>query len=254
MPTLKGELDPLRYYSHDGQRVPSVTSVLREGVPKPGLVKWGANIIAEAASTERERLATMKKAEVKTYLSALADTVRDTASIQGRIVHSAAEAIAKGLPQPEAQTDVEVQIVSHFQRFIMDFKPVFLESEAQIWNHRYGYAGTLDACANMIALNSGPVILDWKTSKSVWPEVALQLAAYARGEYILRADGTKSELPDIDMRRGYVLHLRPEGYKLHPVDISDHVFDVFLSALDIFHFATDGSKYVVGGAIEVPNA
>jgi hypothetical protein len=93
------------------------------------------------------------------------------------------------------------------------------------------------------------VVIDYKTTRSgVHAEVALQLAAYARGEIILQPDGTEIPLPEI--HGAAVLHLRPEGWKLVPVAITDEVFEVFAVGLKLVHgWDTELSKGVLGKPI-----
>jgi hypothetical protein len=81
------------------------------------------------------------------------------------------------------------------------------------------------------------VLLDVKTGKRVYPEAALQLAAYAAADFLGRPDGTEQPLPAIEA--GAVLHLRPGGYQLVPVPIGRAVLEAFLAALAVFRFTTD---------------
>jgi ATP-dependent exoDNAse (exonuclease V) beta subunit len=52
------------------------------------------------------------------------------------------------------------------------------DTERIVFSERYGYAGALDALGRLP--NGQRVALDWKTSREMRPEYALQLAAYAR--------------------------------------------------------------------------
>ena len=52
----------------------------------------------------------------------------------------------------------------------------FKESECMLYHH-YGFAGTCDAVFD--TPDGGIALVDWKTSKSIYPEYALQLGAYA---------------------------------------------------------------------------
>jgi len=81
------------------------------------------------------------------------------------------------------------------------------------------------------------VLVDVKTGTRVYPEVCLQLAAYAAADFIGRPDGTEQLLPGL--QAGAVLHLRPGGYRLLSVPIGRAVLEAFLSALAVFRFATD---------------
>ena len=101
---------------------------------------------------------------------------------------------------------------------------------------RFGYAGTFDAIATLPGV--GVVLLDVKTGNRVYPEVCLQLAAFAAAEFIGDPDGvTEQPLPEV--HAGAVLHLQPGGYRLLPVPIGGAVLEAFLAALAVFRFTTD---------------
>jgi hypothetical protein len=138
--------------------------------------------------------------------------------------------------------------VHQFQRFLLDWQPTYIEAEATVYNRTHGYAGTLDA---IVEIEGKKYVLDIKTGKNVWPEAALQLAAYSHAEFFGRSDGREDPFPPI--HRGLVLHLRSDDYSLVPVQIDDTVFDFFLSALDIHHWLRETSKYVIMEGKENPN-
>jgi hypothetical protein len=85
---------------------------------------------------------------------------------------------------------------------------------------------------------------DTKTGKRIYADVALQLSAYDRADFAV-IDGQRVDIAPA--RRGAVLHLREDGYDLHPVRIDDEVFDVFLAAYDMYVWANDTSYTVVRG-------
>lgn len=64
----------------------------------------------------------------------------------------------------------------------------FLASERKIYSKKYGYAGTLDALAEV---NGKLAIVDFKTSNGIYDDMFLQTAAYARA--IEEEDGKKIE-------------------------------------------------------------
>jgi len=69
-------------------------------------------------------------------------------------------------------------------------------AEQKVYHRTHKYAGTVDAVAT---INGEYSVIDWKTSKAVYPEYYLQVAAYAKAledmegrpvdsAYILRCD------------------------------------------------------------------
>lgn len=164
-----------------------------------------------------------------------------------------------------------------FVRFVDDFHPEFLAAEATVFHRPQAYAGTLDAIVRVEAQElvgaivrrggyvaasveearvwdwltnlpaTAPVVLiiDFKSGKAVYAEVALQLAPYARAEFVGASDGL-TELPMTRPDAGAVLHLRPDGsYQLRLVRIDDAIFDAFLFAREVFRFREETARTVL---------
>jgi hypothetical protein len=94
-------------------------------------------------------------------------------------------------------------------------------------------------------------LLDWKTAdKGIFPEAALQLAAYAHAEFYIDAEGEERPLPKIDAAGG--VWLRSDGYDLIPCDVSEQVFQSFLYAQQMAHFVKAPREAVIGEALRPP--
>jgi hypothetical protein len=122
---------------------------------------------------------------------------------------------------------------AQFRDFLNAVKPVLVRAEDVAWSDTHGYAGSFDAWLQLrvILKDDGTwtldpdnasgeavwvdVIADWKTSKSLWASVALQMAAYAFADRIIDPDGTEEPMPAFD--GAVVLHITPEGWTLVPV-------------------------------------
>ena len=82
-----------------------------------------------------------------------------------------------------------------------------------------------------------PAILDIKTSKSIYNEVAMQMAAYARADFVGLDDGT--EKPLLPKKSEKIMHgiaIRPTasgGYEPVNFDLTDEVFAKFLACLEL---------------------
>jgi hypothetical protein len=230
-----------RYYRWGDEQFVSVTTVISDGVPKPGLQRWFIKNIVKAAASERVRLALLTQAEVETYLlSTLTPASTENSAALGSRVHSKAETMTRG-ESIGVVPDEERPFMENFIRFLGDFKPHYIEAESSVYSRKYGYAGTLDA---VVEIDGKTHVLDIKTGKSVWPEVALQLAAYKHADFFGRADGGSPPMVKTS-DTGLVLHLRPDRYELVPVDISLPVFDTFLSALDMHRWMRIYHKDVI---------
>lgn len=101
----------------------------------------------------------------------------------------------------------------------------------------------------------GPVlVVDYKTGKGpkkggVYPDVALQLAAYDRAEFIGMPDGTEHPLPLID--GAVAIHLQPGWSELVPVHTGEAVWRAFLHAYEVARWQEEVSKGVIGRPIAV---
>ena len=136
-----------------------------------------------------------------------------------------------------------------YKKFISDFDVGFLEVEATAWSDTHNYAGTLDA---IILIEDESVLIDVKTGASgIWPDVALQLCAYARADCLLAPNGERRPLPQIDAAAA--LHLRPDGYQLKPIRIGDDVFETFLALAQVASWERETSKSVVGKSPVLPD-
>lgn len=233
-----------RVYEWGDTEMVSVTTILKNGIAKPGLVNWAAKTVAGlAVKMQKADDGTLQQLDESTLMESFGSS-RNSASSIGNVVHSIAEKISKN-----EQVDIEAldegikPYVDAFMKFIEDWSPEFIESEAFVANKAMGYAGTLDA---IVKIKDTQYILDIKTGKSIYPEVGLQLAAYARAEFIGRVGGAEEPLPQINMNRGLVLHLRPNKYSLYDVRIDAEIFDAFLAALDIHHYDADLRHYIIG--------
>ena len=226
-----------------GEKVPGVTSVLN-AVPKPFLQYWGQKLVAEyaydnvaaivnlAVSGEREAAVDMLKNAPRRF-------TQGRASI-GTDAHGIFESMARGEKArvtPETKGHAE-----QFQMFLDEFQPEFLMMEETCWSDTHRYAGSFDAICQ---IGGETVILDYKTSKSAYPDTALQLAAYRHADHIVRADGNKVPIPTIT--GGAVLHIREDEHTLYPYECGQEVFDTFLALRHhVYEWLQEQSKTVKG--------
>lgn len=280
-----------RVYTRKGRNYWSVTTIIKGGLPAPALMGWGMRSVAEYAVANHRQIAAMLgsvrlqraegRIEIETVsrLQALFGAIRDGKPVApvyvvddpdaiesavkwlasapyrerdrkadvGSAVHSQIEAIILGKPRPEPGPAVAPYLVQ-FDRFVADFAPEWEASEGTVYSDSESYAGTLDWIA---VIGGRRLIGDTKTGKGVYPEAALQLAAYAHADFMGLTDGTDAPLPAFD--GGVVLHLSPDAYRLVPVRIDDDIFKAFLFAREVFRWAEETSKGVLGTALAGPD-
>ena len=234
-------------YLLDGEPADGVTWIIGDGVPKKALIDWAARTTAGYAVDHWDDLLTLTPSERLRTLEKARWIDRDSAAVRGTDVHRLAHRLAAG-----QEVDVPDHLVDHvdaYLRFTEDWQPEEILVEAVVGNRQWRYMGTLDLVAR---LTDGQLwILDWKTAASgIWPESALQLAAYRRADFWLDQEGIEQPLPDIDTAG--CVWLRADGYDLIPVDTSDETFRIFLYAQQVARFTRQSRETYVGEALTPP--
>lgn len=224
--------DKHRYYWNEVGPIPSVTTVGKVLDKSGPLVGWAKRVTAEAAVANADELP--KWIEMAgpegavSLLTKAADYKRDTAADLGTAIHNIADRMVKG--QLYQVSEEQEPFVASYATFLTDWTPEFRLVEAMVYNLGAHYAGTLDLVCDMAGETW---LLDIKTGKGVYPDYALQLAAYGNATFVGYAgDPVEYAMPAID--RYGILHVRPEGYHLFPMAVDADTFDAFLSCRALF--------------------
>ena len=234
-----------------GDKLPSVTSV-QNALAKPALQYWAAKMVAQCAVEEFGTLASMvgsgNPENAIDYLKRAPGRSSGKASTLGSEIHDLADRIGKGETLERVHPDHQ-GFIDQLHKFIDDFEVGFLESEATVWSDTYGFAGTLDA---IVMIDNEAIILDYKTGASgIWPDVAIQLNAYAKADVILDRSGERRPLPKID--GAAALSLRPDSYELIPVRLGDDIFEVFQALQVASEWQREINKSVLGKPVDPNN-
>ena len=153
-------LDTRFYLTNDGGYVPSVTTIL-EAYPKDAsYYKWLKDVGQDA------------------------DTIRDEAGRRGSVVHELTELYDMGQEvsflSETGGPKFKMLEWSMFERwvdFTTRYNPTIEMMECNMISSKLGFAGTLD---RVIDLDGKKILLDIKTSNSIYPSYWLQLSAYAK--------------------------------------------------------------------------
>lgn len=193
-------------YKLDGAWVPGVTTILGKGIAKPFLIDWAAREVAGFAADHLDILNALDDRDARYDLLKTAhNRHRDKSAVRGTDVHAIAEQLLHG-----AEVDVPEHLVGYvdgYLRFLDKWKPTPIITERPCASRSNWYAGTADA---FLTLPSGErLLVDWKTGKNVYGEVALQLAAYRNAEFYLNENGAEQALPEVDGLA--VVHVTPTG-------------------------------------------
>jgi hypothetical protein len=216
-------------YTVDGRAIPGVTTLIGDGCPKPALVSWAARTVAEYVANNLDDLHErhLGRDSLIGMLRGVPYSDRDAAANRGTQVHDLAQRLARG-----EEIDVPDDLVGHIDAYLAlakDWQPADELAERPRLNVTRWYAGTFDLVATL--KGRGRVLLDTKTSRSgVYPETALQLAAYRNSELYETDDGALKVMPVIT--ETLALWLRADGYDLLPIDTGPEVFRSFLYVAD----------------------
>lgn len=205
-------------------KIPGVTTLLGDGIPKGGLTSWAAEQAAQYAIehwAELGELPLLKRAKEIQYAW---QRERDAAAGRGTQIHKLAEKL-----QRHEEVEVPDGLEGHVEAcvaFLDDYGVDPILAETTVVNRTVGYAGTLDLVVEMLGKRW---LLDWKTGKNVYAEAALQLAAYAHAEHYVKG-GEELPMDELGIDRGAVVHLRADGYDVYPMDITLAPFNLFRHA------------------------
>lgn len=276
-----------RWYPWRGTNYYSVTTILDVALRRYALEKWNRNKVAEAVVRNPDLIALMiGKCEAPEHCPKVDDlidlcvkcgatyrwlqdspyAITERAKEIGTSVHAGIDALQLGKPMPPWPVAIAPRM-KQWERFVADWHPTFELSEATVFNRTESYGGTLDTIVRiplalvtpLVATTVGwnvptdrdflRLLVDYKTAqRGIYPEIALQLAAYRGAEFIgLAADGSEQPMPTVDGTAG--LQLTDETYNLVPVTTDQAIFAAFLYARELFRFAEVTSKTVLHPAL-----
>jgi len=218
--------------------VPSVTTIIGGGLPKPFLAPWNAKMVATFAVEHRESWADLPHDAAIDMLKRSPFRHTKNRADQGTIVHNALDAHAAGLTPEEIPTPKDRALKKQIEgalQFLRDFQVAPMRTEATIFSRKHKYAGTTDLIGGvtfppemLIAPQEARCIIDYKTGKAIYDDFAPQLIAYSFGDFIATKEGIEIPMPKID----YCIVVRPKrrgGYEAKIYEPTRDVFDLFLA-------------------------
>jgi hypothetical protein len=235
-------------YTIDGRKVPGVTTILGNTLPKQALLKWSAESTASYAVDHWAELTELPPSARLKELFGARFKERDAAAKRGTDVHRLAEQLVAGV-----QVDVPDELAGHVESyvdFLNTWDPAPVLVEAVVGNRAVEYCGTLDLVADLRGVRW---LLDVKTSRSgIFGETALQCTAYSRAEVYAGPDGAELPLPELGIERVGAVHVRSDGWDLRPLEAGDDVWSYFrhLAWLNRNNEQHDTMRDWVGAAVE----
>lgn len=137
------------------------------------------------------------------------NSVLTKAGDRGTLVHQAIEqyGLTGTAPDPQDFEPEDRKRIQGVAKWLLDNEPEFVVQEVRTASTEHRYVGTFDALCRM---NGELWLLDWKTSKRVYPDQHFpQLAAYLQAE-------REAGFPDGEPVRSGIVHIPESGrVKLH---------------------------------------
>ena len=222
------------YRTRDGELVPSVTNVI--GIlDKPALPRWAAKLVAERAMHLKHSLANMDDNEVVDTLKGAPWSKSKRAADRGTDIHAYLEARLNRL-EPEELSDDAVPYKQAADDWFDAVGASFEDVQTEVTLFHPSYAGTTDLIG---ILDGAACIVDFKTSKAIYDEAALQLSALAgcytdaEGKSLpwRNPDGTLFEMP-----RLIVVRIGVDGWEEKEVADADFAMTAFFGLLEAWHW------------------
>jgi hypothetical protein len=249
------------------QRVPGVTTILDQGLPKKALINWAGNATAEYAIDNWDTLTALAPSARLSKLKGGRYEAKDAAAKRGTQVHKMGERLIAG--ERVVVPDLLRPYVDSYVRFLDEFQLRARYVEAVVYSETHRYVGTLDIFGD-IMLPDMPeyehlprdedgfvcdCLIDAKTTRSgIFGETALQLAGYRFAEFMQPdpADPDSAfDMPAVTWTGA--VWIRPNGYSLIPVVAGEREHNAFLYAQQVGIF-DQGARDLIGEPLEPPTA
>lgn len=194
---------------------PSVTTILSQIGKGEALKWWAAGEVARYAVELRDTWLQLDQQAAIDLLKREPLRSLNRAASRGTDVHAIADHYA--------QTGKIGEITEHngyvdaMRAFFADHQPLPMLAECTVFAE-LGYAGSFDMVCRLPALDDRVCILDYKTSKAIYPDTAAQLAAYANAEQYIDHEDMLHPMPKIEV--GVVVRFGADGdYEVQQVDL-----------------------------------
>lgn len=237
-------IDGSRFYIHPttAELMPSVTSIISSAGVSRGLMAWAAKMSAEfAVDNMAEWIHLDRDAAVKLVKGA-AFRHSGRAMKVGTDAHAYAEQRLNGLAVPATKADALLagagdHACENVDKLIAGTGMTPVVTEAAVFSEDHVYAGTLDG---IVDINGRLLLVDWKTSRGVYGEMALQMSGYRFATHI-EMDGYVDVMPEVDGCA--ILHIPKEGpAALVELTCAREEFNTFLAYRQIFEWKASREK------------
>lgn len=251
------------YRDENGNKVPGVTTLIGDGLPKgDGLTKWAVETTVDYYLDHREEVAALPPSEARKVLMGARYATLSKAALRGTKVHDLADRLMHGeeVAIPEGMEGYVKAAVD----FIDEFDVVPVAVEFTVYSETWKWAGTCDLVADLLDPDDpepDPALrrrvrwlLDYKTKEKesgVFGDAAAQLAPYRCAERMVDPI-TGEDRPMIDVDRCGIVQIYKDGtYRLVPVEADEPEYEIFKYAQQMALWK-DGNRSLVGDPIAPP--
>lgn len=201
-----------KYILKDGTQVPGASTIAKIGDDGASLIHWAWDLGSRGIDYRK---------------------ARDQAADIGTIAHFLIECFLHGHVadlSDFSMADIEKANVAfaNFQQWWSDEGLTVLEPEVQLVSEEWGFGGTIDAPSR--DRDGKIVLLDWKTSKGIYPAHKFQLAAYERL--------WNENRPDMKVQRRGVVRIgkeSPDDFEVSWMFSAEPEWQVFKARLDLYY-------------------
>ena len=271
---LTGPRGSLRAYQKPGTDYPlwSVTSILDKTIDKPGLMNWANKVGREAV---KNKLASHIGDELTTEIIDDAVFAAKVAPYKektkaGDIGTRAHDLLAQYINSNIANDSTDIIVPVELATIWESFKQWesdnnidrYLKTEFAVYSESFRYAGSVDA----LAYNEKEqkyILLDWKTSKGLYPANAMQVAAYANAVSVplsVQQQVPVYEWSTWDRIEPWVIRLGKENAEFEARQVTDPqlALDGFLNAMEMWYALglpglTDNAKIELEEYFKMPD-
>ncbi len=232
---------------YDGKKwIPSVTGITGKIEDKGGLLDWSAKCVATEAIENAAELSRLRRLqgddEAHDWLWRAANRERDGKGTSGSDLHDVADRMITGAPMPE-DLDPNIKFMAeNVAAFMVEYGVTTAHSEVRLCHRTLSYCGTTDQIGIVPQYGEIPLIIDWKTSESMYrspkfshAKNAMQLTAYSRAEVMWWDDKTESDMLEVNQEIGLICMIRPDGFKVYEYDLV-RAWPQFERAIDNYHW------------------
>ena len=229
-------------YQVDGRAVPSVTTIL-DVIGKPFLISWAVNEMARYILEQWTPFTSYDPVEISNIVekgkNARLSKSKDATEV-GRDAHEWIETYIQNkirgtdsyqpLPSnPSTRFSVEA-----FLQWERNHSIRYIHSERRVYSRKYNFSGTVDLLAVVDGVTS---VIDFKTSKAIYPDYFLQGGAYAQA---LLEEGIIKSLDDVQV---IIVRIPKDGGDVEVAYHKDvpYLIEVFGHALALYEYK-EGEK------------